>query len=441
MNRMLTLWMQPIYAGINQVTLKSKILIGLIAFLYWGGGTVVFYKISSKNFGLVGAIGLSLIVTFGLVNVLLFIFQTKYIALQYSPSNAFLTPYLKTELKKSLIIPILLISFILFIFLSIAQKQFSPLIFSISIIFFLSIAATIRNPWMIVPIVVVFQLPAIFNKWKLELQWEVINASYFALLSIPISLAILWIGTHWIFSMRDQVLFSNYEKKKKWGKQKNTGVILKDDFSSIFSLYYFKWMEFCVSRFSINSKKSFFFKSITGFCLGPRLHWQTNFIQFSIALFGGGLMMLLISRQEENQLTSAYMFFATSFIVFMPVVFSYLVLQTMYQTRGEQSIVSLSPLTKNNQTFDMTLMKFIARQMLIMYSITFFVAVLGIKFASKNSSISFHTLILFFCTLPLMIMIFRNHAETKSASDNPLMAYSLLCLALIIILELIYFKL
>ena len=239
MNRMLTIWMQPIYAGINQITLKSKILIGVIALLYWGGVAAVFYKISNNNFGLAGAIGLGLIVVFGLVYILLFAFQTKYIALQFSPSNAFLTPHLKSELRKSLIIPILLISFILLIFVSVAQRQFLPLIFSMSVIFFLSIAASIRNPWMIVPIVMAFQLPAIFNKWKLELQWEVINASYFSLLSIPISLIILWIGTHWIFAMRDQVLFSAYEKKKKWGKQRNTGVILKDDFELYFFILLF----------------------------------------------------------------------------------------------------------------------------------------------------------------------------------------------------------
>ena len=101
MNRMLTLWMQPIYAGINQVTLKSKIFFSVGALIFLALMIPIFYTNKKKNsFTIEASIGLGLIALLVIVYLFWLIFYIKICWLTIFSGQCTFNTQFKKRVKK-----------------------------------------------------------------------------------------------------------------------------------------------------------------------------------------------------------------------------------------------------------------------------------------------------------------------------------------------------
>jgi hypothetical protein len=428
MKPILNLWMQPIYARLNLDSRKS---------LYWVLGvafalgqllaTVVFLGGREKH-GVeifLYAFLMSLGFIFVIVFMAWYVMLVQYFARQYSPANAGLLPKIKSQMQFAIALPIVLVACSVTLFASLVEKQFLiwPGFVCVTIMLFLAIS--MRSPWMVVPLILSFQLPGIFEragypKWDHALSNGGLPITLFMFIAMIVMLVG---GLRWMFSIHGDALFEMHKRTRVFQDVMNGKRANENQITLGFSMLFFRWMGRNVHAHQkqVAASKS----ELLIYCLSPRLHWSTIASQMLGILIAGiaavALLQILLLRDAHDFILGFGAGFGGLMALILPVTIVLMLFFTLYQTRGEQTILSLAPNLGNRAQQNRTYMRYLTKQFFILYGISVLAACLIAKFGNL-SEMKLAMLSLFLtCLFPLSLSLTVRFGHMKSVHDHPLM--------------------
>ena len=437
MKPILNLWMQPIYARMNLDSKKSLYwILGVVFVLGQLLATLIFLG-NRQKFGAETFL-YAFLISFGLILVIVFMawfaMLVQYLGQQYSPARAALLPQIKRHMQFALAIPIVLVACSVTLIASLVEKQFFiwPGFLCVTIMLF--IAISMRSPWMVVPMILSFQLPVISERIGLP-KWN--EASLIA--GVPIwvflliaMIAMLVVGLHWMFSIRGDALFEMHKRTRMFQDAMNGKKTNENKMTLGFSMLFFRWMERSIrahQKHVVGSKSE-----LLVYCLSPRLHWTTIFIQMSAILIAGisavALLKILLLRDAHDFILGFSAGFSGLMALVLPMTIALMLFSTVYQSRAEQSILSLAPNLGNSVQQNKTYMRYLTKQFFILYGISMVTACVIAKFGSL-SELKLAMLGLFLtCLFPLSLGLTVSFGRMKSVNDHPLLKLFLLCVLL-----------
>ena len=370
------------------------------------------------------------LMSFGLIFVIVFMawfaVLVQYLGQQYSPARAGLLPQIKSHMQFALAIPIVLVACSVTLIASLVEKQFLmwPGFVSVAIMLFLAIS--MRSPWMVVPMILSFQLPSIFEragfpKWNEALLIAGLPISFFLLIGMIVMLVG---GLRWMFSISGDALFEMHKRTRMFQDAMNGKKSNENKITLGFSMLFFRWMGRNVRA---HQKPAATSKSeLLTYCLGPRLHWTTIVSQMLGILIAGisgvALLQILLLRRDPNDFILGFgAGFGGLIALIFPVSIVLMLFFTLYQTRGEQSILSLAPNLGSSAQQNKTYMRYLTKQFFILYGISVVTACVIAKFGSL-SELKLAMLGLFLtCLFPLSLSLTVPLGGMKSVNDHPLL--------------------
>lgn len=428
MKPILNLWMQPIYARLNLDSRKSLYWVLGVAFMLGQLlATVVFLggreKHGAEIFLYAFLMSLGFIVA--IVFMAWFVMLVQYFARQYSPANAKLLPQIKSQMQFALALPIVFAACFVTLLASLVEKQLLiwPGFVCVAIMLFLAIS--MRSPWMVVLMILSFQLPGIFEragypKWDHALS----NAGLPITLFLFIAMIVMLVGgLQWMFSIRGDALFDMHKRTRVFQDVMNGQKSNDNKVTLGFSTLFFRWMEQNVRAHQSQGAVSK--SSLLIFCLSPRLHWTTitgqMFGLLVAGIFAVTLLQVLLMRKSYDFILGFGVGFGGLVALILPVTMVLMLFFTVYQTRAEQSILSLAPNLGNSAQQNKTYMRYLTKQFFILYGISVLAACLIAKFGNL-SEMKLAMLSLFLtCLFPLSLSLTVRFGHMKSVHDHPLM--------------------
>jgi hypothetical protein len=440
MKPILNLWMQPIYARMNLDSKKSLYWVLGVAFMLGQLlATVVFLGGREKHgteiflYAFLLSLGFILVIVF----MAWFLMLVQYFARQYSPANAGLLPQIKSQMQFAIALPIVLVACSVTLFASLVEKQFVIWTAFVCVAIMLFLAISTRSPWMVVPMILSFQLPGIFEragypKWDHALSNAGLPISLFLFIAMIVMLVG---GLRWMFSIRGDALFEMHKRTRVFqdvmsGKKTNDNKVTLG-----FSTLFFRWMEQNVRahQSQLAASKS----ALLVFCLSPRLHWTTIASQMLGILIAGisavALLQVLLMRNSYDFIHGFGVGFGGLMVLILPMTIVMMLFFTVYQTRAEQSILSLAPNLGNSVQQSRTYMRYLMKQFFILYGISVVAACVMAKFGNL-SEMKLAMLSLFLtCLFPLSLSLTVRFEHMKSVHDHPLMKLLLSAVVLFVI--------
>ncbi|MBC3809370.1 hypothetical protein H8K52_18675 [Undibacterium seohonense] len=428
MKPILNLWVQPIYARMNLDGKKSLYwilsifpLVGLLlAFLVFLSNRQK-YGAEIFLYAFLMSLGVMLVIVF----VVWFLILAQYQGQQYSPANAGLIPRIKRYMQIAIALPIVLAACVITMISFVVDKHFSIWPAFVCVTGMLFFAISVRSPWMMVPMILSFQLPGIFERagyQKLDQAVEVLGIPFSLFLFITM-IMMLVAGIHWMFSAKGDALFKMHKRTLAFqdginGKKSNDNKITLG-----FSTLFFRWMEQNVRAHQRQGAVSK--SSLLIFCLSPRLHWTTiagqMFGLLVAGIFAVTLLQVLLMRNSYDFILGFGVGFGGLVALILPVTMVLMLFFTVYQTRAEQSILSLAPNLGNSAQQNKTYMRYLTKQFFILYGISVLAACLIAKFGNL-SEMKLAMLSLFLtCLFPLSLSLTVRFGHMKSVHDHPLM--------------------
>lgn len=412
MQHLFQVWMQPVYGRMNLE--GKKVLWALLSVIpLLSIAICLLLSLSSSNeirlkwFALAALVGLATDVV--LILVLWFILLIASVALQYSPSNASLVPYLKRNLQWALALPIIVLPTIPVIALYFKDGELSALTWLGGVIVMLVLAALARNKWMSLILFAIAQVPVFLR--RNIVSPESLKSFNQPMLLIPIGLILIALVLHWIF-VKGDYLFKRREQfvKVQEAMQGNT----KRDFSGvlrIFLPYYLRSLEQRLQR-QENAGQ------LLPFVLGPQVHWSSVFLQgLGMAILMGlyGFFLLFKDARASDNVPLILMSL-TSFIL-MPIAYIAAIQVSLYQSRGAQNLLSISPAVTSNRMQTRVLLRYVMQQYFILMGILFVITVFVCEWVLTSVLVRHIIYLVYFSMLPLSLSLVRNYAQMQSAMD------------------------
>lgn len=441
MKNILNIWMQPLHARMN-VDSKRTLLIALLfvpavaeiiaAILYFFRPD----KVSNSIFW--DALLYGIASNMAILCFMWFVSLVQSASLQFSPANAGLVPKHKSHIQLALILPIIIFAIIAAMASWIIRKKFSmwPAFFTVTALMFLILV--VRSQWLIFPMVLFVQSPVYLQRAGYadfdelivrKLGWSVSTSLLIA------AILLMFGGIHWVFSLKHDALFNRHKKLLAYRASLLGQGMVDNRFTLSFSAICLAWMSYCVKR--VKSRLSANSHTLLGFAFGSRLHWTTICFQMFSMAAGGVLAVSLLDFFSARPSKDFAMGFGVGFvgmmILFIPLFFCFMLFYSLYQTRGEQALLSLAPGTGTAARRDQILLRFLLRQFVIMYSISVLAAVLILIFADVSETKQAALILFVTCLFPLILNLGTQISKMKTANDHPLLKNFLLCVALFVV--------
>jgi hypothetical protein len=432
--------MQPIYARMNLDSKKSLYwVLGVALMLGQLLATVIFLGSRQKHGAEIFLYAFLMSLAFILVIVFMawFVMLVQYMGRQYSPANAGLLPKMKGQMQYALALPIVLVAFLVTVIASFVEKQFYiwPGFVCVAIMLFLAIS--MRSPWMVVPMILSFQLPGIFEragypKWDHALSYGGLPVSLFLFIAMIVMLVG---GLRWMFSIRGDALFEMHKRTRVFQDVMSGKKTSENKITLGFSMLFFRLMgrHVCAHQKHAAASKS----ELLIYCLGPRLHWTTIVSQMLgiliAGIFGVALLQVLLLRDAHDFILGFSAGFGGLIALMFPVSIVLMLFFTLYQTRAEQSILSLAPNLGNSVQQNKTYMRYLTKQFFVLFGISVVTACVIAKFGSL-SELKLAMLGLFLtCLFPLSLSLTVPFGGMKSVNDHPLLKLFPLAVLLFVI--------
>lgn len=451
MKKILTIWMQPIYARLNMESKKS--LFVLLALFPVTGQMIAglqFFSHPEKFEAMYFLI--ALLISFAILLPVLFIpwffILVQNVALQYSPANARLVPNLSRILKMALCIPIVVVALGSSGVMWIVVHKFSLFPAFISVIILSFFVSIFRSPWAIVPFILCFQIPSTLERFGVahldKLFSDNLGGAFEGVLLFASTL-ILWAALQWTFAMRDEALFNLQERSlmlrdvisgKKMNENKNS-----ISFDAPFSMRMRSQIERCAELRMSDVDGRDLRLSLIPFVLGPRLHWSSPMLQMIFIIIMCGLPLLLASSLFSNDGKEMLLILPVIMgglsLVILPFIFCGVLFSTLFQTQTEQGLMCLAPGSGAQNGRDKVITNYLLRQfsILTIFSILFALLIgYWIVQNDKNSEKSIAGIVLLLsCFFPMILVLTRQHARMASITDHPLLKSFVVCALLFVI--------
>ncbi len=441
MKIILNIWMQPLYARMN-VDSKKTLLMALLfvpavaqliaAILYVSRPD----KVDANIFLYSLLIGIA--ANIAILCFMWFVSLVQNVGLQFSPANAGLLPRQDFYLKIALALPVMFFATITALLSFLFEKQFSiwPTFITVTLMMFLILI--VRSQWLVLPMILFFQAPVYLRRagYKDTEDLIVREFAWSASITLLIASALLIIGgVHWVFSKRNDSLFDRHKKLLAYRASLLGQGMADNRFTLSFSTLFFGWMSFSIrhARKQLSPDKS----KLLGFLFGPKLHWTTIFFQMISMALGGVLVVSLLEffsvRQSKDFLMGFGVGFVSVLILSIPLFFCLMLFYSLYQTRGEQGLLSLTPGTGNAKQRDRSIVAFFLRQFAIMYSISVFTALMILMYVDLSETKQLALVLFITCLFPLILNLATPVAKMKNANDHPLLKNLLFCVALFVL--------
>jgi len=439
MKNMVSIWMQPIYARLNTEGVKTLLLVlamfpllsqVLALILEWNKGEGFHLKVFAL------ALGISLLALLVIVFYVWFVMLIQNIGMQYSPANAALLPRIKAIMQMAIALPIVLCALIATLIAWAITKQFSMLPGFVCVVVTVFFMLIVRSQWAVIPMVISFQLPVILKRMgvqNMEQQIEQTLGISLNFLLFFLSLIILVASIRWVFSTKDENLFNMHKRTVSFRRNMNGDKAYETKFMHAFSSPFFTWMNFRVRRALQAGVAEHTRQQLISFSLGPRLHWLTISTQLLAMLIWGLFSVFVITRLSSKPNDDFVHGFGLGFgaivLIAQPLLMGLQLFYSLYQTRVEQALISLTPVVQSSMQQDRILQQYLFRQFFILYGISLSVSVLicwlVFPFELKSAA-----MMLFVSTIfPMVLVITRDHAKMRSASDHSLLKILLICIA------------
>ncbi len=412
MPHLFQVWMQPVYGRLNLE--GKKILWALLSVIpLLVIALYLLLSFSSSNEIRMEALALAalagLATDAGLILVFWFITLSSSLALQYSPANASLVPHLKRHLQWALALPIIVLPIIPAAAVAYNSTEFVALTWLICVITMLILTATVRNKWMGFVLAAVAQLPMLLR--GINIPFGSLKSFNQAILLIPFGLLMIALLLHWIFAKGEHLF-----------KRREHIVILQEvmkgntswNFSGVFRIFLPYYLHLLKQRLQRRKNAG----QLLPFVLGPQAHWSSIFLQaLGMATLMGLYFFVLVSR--DTSATDNALFILTPIMSFllMPVVYIAAIQVNLYQSRGAQSLLSLSPVVTSNNMQTRVLLMYVMRQYCILMGILFFITVFVCEWMITSVLIRNIIYLSYFSMLPLSISLLRNYAQMQSIMD------------------------
>ena len=421
------IWMQPVYGRLNLEGKKTLwLLLSAIPLLVIA--IYLLLSISSSDEISLGKIGLMALIgiaaDFILLLIFWFIMLTTSAAQQYSPANAALVPNLQRVLQWAIAIPVIILPLLPAVISFFINNEFVLLIWFFGVIVSLVFVASIRMPNLIFFIAVIGFLPMLLS-WK-KYSLSLLDIWNTPLLLIPAGLAIIVGVLHWTF-VRNDALFKRRERLNKM-QEMMKGNTKQSDFSiqGFFASPYLFLLKRQVEK-KANAQK------LLPFSLGPRLHWTNVILQIISLAIGIGLVAFLFisSASKENggeHIPYALMIVFPLFTIL--VVYPINIQNTLYQTRAEQALISLSPTVTSMSLQNRIFLGYVLKHYLFIHVGIFLFTVLACELSDLNDFVR-HSIYLVCCSVLFQSLILtRDYGKMQSILDTRMPRALLATLAL-----------
>ena len=437
MNIIFNIWMQPIYGRLNLDSRKSlyilmslfpvasQIIASMIFFRAGRGDSAIFIQLF-----LISLAALTAIVAFTWYFML-----SQNIRLQYSPARARLIPNIRAYLQTAMMLPAMLCACATYLIEGLVFHQFAIWSSITCVCGLLSITLLIRTNWAGLFMVFSFQIPAISQRIKFDAVNLILNGNLAlpaGFIFLSLLLFLIYACAVWTFSSNVDSLSKKHEIARLI-QQSMAGRKMNENRASISLAFVFlSWMRFYVTSAMRNVNPLTRNVKLIGFTLGPRIHWTTTLLQVLAMVILGSSAMFLLNLLIAPRAISFMKFFTTTtmgmLFISLPLFFFLVFFYTLFQTRVEQALVSLTEKSMSNALQDKTLTNYLLRQFLILYSLSATAAFFIGKFA-LDSDTKIASLALYVCCLfPLILSIVRNHGQMRTVNDHPMIKNLLLCL-------------
>lgn len=440
MKNVVSIWKQPIYARLNSEGLKSLLLVmamfpvlsQVLALLSeWSKGDGFHLQTFAVAFGF------SLVVLLIIVFYIWFVMLIQNIGLQYSPANARLVPRIKTYMQIAIVTPVVVCAVLAVLLTWFITHKFSMLPGFICVVVTVFFMLIVRSQWAVIPMVISFQLPAMFKLSGIENIEQRIERTFglpLNLLLLVAAILIVGLSVRWVFSVKDENLFRMHKRTVSFRRNMSGDKAHESGIMHALSGAFFSWMNFCVKQASQTNTNHRTRQSLIAFGLGPRLHWLTISTQFLAMLIWGLISVFVLTRfsaKPNDDFVSGFgIGFGAIVLISQPLLLGLQMFYSLYQTRMEQALVSLTPVVRDAQLQDSLLQQYLLRQFFILYGISLLVTALVCGFVFPFELKSAAMMLFVSAIFPMILVITRNHARMSSASDHPLIKLLFICIAI-----------
>ncbi|MFZ6756928.1 hypothetical protein ACO0K9_06875 [Undibacterium sp. Ji50W] len=418
MKTIISIWKQPYYARINTGSLKIIwFLLSLIVLL----PMVVVFFVGKKDEGWIPillALCLGLSMALGLLLLSWMLMLVPSVAMQYTPANARLVPQIKRNMQYALAIPTLLLPALLAVALNFQSQSNFFKIWMLGVFALLVYVATIRSKWVLILLVIMSQLP-IWIGTKISLPDTGIWNQPVLMLLITVGLTALVL--RWLFSIHGDQHFKREQNFAEMQKMMRGEEVPMNQYPLSFISPYDFLLRRCmkkVQRFPETVSQ------LIPFSMGRQVFWLTSFMSMLLMCVGMCVYFIFFLRHsgkfDDKDILLAYFVPVASFI-FLPIVYSSVVLTSVNQRRGEQSLLCLAARLPGVKQQTVLIAGFLLRQALCLWFVTTVIVCLTVYFSSAGPTMNGSVWIGCFCLLPLSVMSLNNYAVMKSRYDFALL--------------------
>ncbi|MBI3714270.1 MAG: hypothetical protein HY253_15100 [Burkholderiales bacterium] len=442
MKALINIWMQPVYARLNMDSRRSLFL--LLALFPLGGElfSVMIY-FGSKNSDAKLSIffyGFLLSLAFALVIVLMawFLLLVMNVGMQYSPANAAIVPGLKRRLLLALAIPVVVVSV-----LSVAITWFMTYRVTVFpafvlITFFAFFVSATRFPLLTLPVILTFQLPAVFER-SIPVNSDVASlfkyGLHFELLLFFASALMLWGVLHWYFSVRDEAHFKMHQRSLVMRQGMGASKTPANQRAAFFTSPYLYWMGRNIQRSAVSQNPNAKL-SLAAFVTGPRSNWVTIFVQLVLSIGAGAAVIFLVklfgSPKSKDFFSGFGVGLLVAVVVGLPIIFISNSFSVLYQTRTEQALFSLTPVVRDSRPMDGVLMAHLLRQFAILMGISSLLSFVLMSYCNDVKWINEFFILLLSALFVLALGLTHPFGKMKAISDHPLVKLMLILAALLL---------
>lgn len=418
MKAIISVWMQPVYARSN--TAGLKILYALLALIALLPAVLVQFAVQNKSASppVLLALAIGVGVALGLLLVFWFILLVPSVALQYTPANAGLVPQLKRQMLWALAIPVLLMPAIVALALGAHLKGLFFQSWLLGIFAMLAYIATLHSKWAVILLVLLSQLPMWWSgpiSMDPQASWN--QPALLLLLGLGLTAAIL----HWVFSIRGDQHFKREESFAMMQKVMNGEEINSNQYSMSFINPYGLLLRSCMSKVR---KTPAAVSQLMPYAFGAQVFWLTSFL--SVAVMSAGLSIYFVffllhsSKFGEDDMGFAYAAAMVAFIM-LPLIYVAMLRTTMYQRRGEHSLLMLAAALPSPAIQSRIMLKFLLRQFFGLWMVTLVIVAITMHFSPTSKNAAEMAWLACFCLLPLSVMTLHNYAGIKSRYETALL--------------------
>ena len=435
MNIIFNIWMQPVYARLNLDSRKSLFIVmslfplvgQILASLAFFSGTkrpeitIFLYAF------LFSIAALFIILVWGWYFTLILNIRS-----QYCPTVANLVPKIRTHLKRATLLPIMICACLFFVFDQSIHDEFSISLTILLTGMMLSFAMYIRTNWVVLPIALSIQTSSILKKVNVHQVVGSYPEILVDIIFLGALLGIIYITVNWVFSSGKESQFKINEANIIFQKVKEGKRIGESRGVSLLDSAFLYWMKLrvaaCQGKPNLHNDQL----KLIGFSLEPRLHWTTTLFQVvAMGILGSLLILLLnvfLSPSTQSFMKIFFTITVSALLLCLPLFFLFVLFSSLFHTRGEQQLFRLTEKSMGPKLQDLALTNYLLRQFLILYSLSFGVA-LFVGIYKLDSAEKIGSLVLWMtCLFSLILSIVRNHGQMRTVNDHPVIKNLLLCL-------------